>query len=234
MTDSLAHTERTHRISESEETLCVNRKQHSGSRSVSRVPEGTVHLNQVPSSVYFPVYWLACLGVFLWSLKWTSSCGPCSSRLTSPLFSVHRRSFKRLRISAGEVWWGSSVRCIVLKPCWFWALAISGATELPLVHQLYSTVRRRYFPPSPSLPNKTMPFPRTSFRYKFISSLRSDNFISDSHTEMFFKVLWKYFYLYCTSRNHAFSCWLSDLFMYFTFYLHLDYINEGIAISPCF
>lgn len=56
MTDSLTHTQRTHRISESEETLCVNRKQHSMSRSVSRVPEGTVHLNQVPSSVYFPVY----------------------------------------------------------------------------------------------------------------------------------------------------------------------------------
>ena len=85
MTDLLTHTHThtrtcTQRISESKETLCVDRKQHSVSRSVSHVPEGTVHLNQVPSSVYFPVYWVdptACLGVFFLSLKSISSCGLC-------------------------------------------------------------------------------------------------------------------------------------------------------------
>ncbi len=75
-----------------------------------------------------------------------------------------------------------------------WALAISGAPELPPAHHhLYSTVRSSYFPPTPSLPNKTMPFLRTSFKYTFISSPRRDYFFSDSNTGMFLKLLCEIF-----------------------------------------
>lgn len=106
---------------------------------------------------------LSCLGVFLWSLKSKPSCGPCGSCLTSPLFSGHRTSLKRPRMSAQRkrdtVQW--ELHCF--EAILLWDLAISRAKELPPSYQLHRAVR--YFPPTPSLAHKSMSPQRTSFKY---------------------------------------------------------------------
>lgn len=135
-THKQTHT-RTHRISESKETLCVNRKQHTMSRSVSRVPEGPMHLNQVPSSVYFPVYWLACL------LVWVFSFGPLSQYLPVDRVALAwlHRSFlatgchwKSSEYQPREVWWSPASGALFgnhagLGFSYFWSNGAASCTS---------------------------------------------------------------------------------------------------------
>lgn len=122
MTDSLAHTH-THRMSRSQEALWINRKQHSVSRSVSHVPEGTVHLNQVPSSVYLFLltgslsYLFGCfllvpeVNTFLWTARLSSDF---TTRFWRPDVIKEAQNIKRRKSDGVQCVW-----CIVLNACWF-------------------------------------------------------------------------------------------------------------------
>lgn len=133
-------------------------------------------------SMDFPVY---CFG---WQLVWVFSSGSWSQCLPvvqlAPVwlhwvFSGHRTSLKRLKISPKGSPMESRELCIVLKLCRFLRFSYFWSHRSSCTYsKCPSTINGRFFPPLSSMLNKTRQFPTISFEYLLISSLWSDDFIN--------------------------------------------------------